>query len=109
MIYPDILGALARERSATFLAEAEAARRARQARLGRTLAAASGAGGSSQHWLVGLRRPGRGLLRSSSTTPGITASGSRGARAAARAPRAAVIAPGGPGHDGSPRSWGRQC
>lgn len=32
MIHPDILAALARERSGTFLAEAEAARRARQAR-----------------------------------------------------------------------------
>jgi hypothetical protein len=34
MIHPDILAALAHERSATFLAEAEAARRARQAHPG---------------------------------------------------------------------------
>jgi len=42
MIYPDILAALTRERSGTFLAEAEAARRARQARRHRQPVRASG-------------------------------------------------------------------
>jgi len=57
MTHPDILTALARERSATLLAEAEAARRARQARPGR-LAVTLGARGFVSRWLAGRRRPG---------------------------------------------------
>lgn len=47
MIHPEISAALARERISTYLAEAEAARRAKQARQGRPLAVG---------WLVSLSR-----------------------------------------------------
>jgi hypothetical protein len=57
MTHPDILAALARERSATLLAEAEAARRARQARSDPP-AVTLGARGFVPRWLAGRRRPG---------------------------------------------------
>jgi hypothetical protein len=57
MTHPDILAALARERSAALLAEAEAARRARQARPGPPAVTLS-ARGFVLRWLAGRRRPG---------------------------------------------------
>ena len=57
MTHPDILTALARERTASLLAEAEAARRARQARPGPP-AVTHGARGFVPRWLAGRRRPG---------------------------------------------------
>ena len=57
MTHPDILAALARERSAALRAEAEAGRRARQARPGPT-AVTLGARGFVLGWLAGRRRPG---------------------------------------------------
>ena len=57
MTNPDILTALARERTASLLAEAEAARRARQARPGPP-AVTLGARGFVLRWLTGRRRPG---------------------------------------------------
>ncbi len=100
MIHPHVLAALARARSAAFLTEAEAARRARQPRPGRSLPPATGGRGSLPHWLMGHGRARMTALVTGLATTACPAGG---------APRAAVIAPGGRGHDRSPRSWGGQC
>jgi hypothetical protein len=59
MMHPEIAAALSRERVSTFLAEAEAARRAAQARSGRPRAAGRGARGLLPRWLPRFRS-GRG-------------------------------------------------
>ena len=67
MIHPDIHAALARERSATFLAEAEAARQARQAHQGRQPSVSFGARGFLPDWLAARRRARRSRPATEST------------------------------------------
>jgi len=76
MTYPHILAALARERSATVQAEAQAAR-----------------------WTP---------RRASQMTAPATGLATTAYPEVATRPRAVVIT-GGPGHNGSLRSWGRRC
>jgi hypothetical protein len=59
MMSPTILAALAKERHQTFLAQAEADRRARQARLLRRQAGTSGARRSLWRWRPAWLHPGR--------------------------------------------------
>jgi len=81
MIHPDILAALARERSGTLLAEAEAARRARQARTHRHPGRASGTGTTPLRrllpWLQGRSpRPGGPPRPAAEGTPVVLRDGS---------------------------------
>lgn len=100
MTHPDILAALARERSAALLAEAEADRRARQARPGPP-AVSLGARGFLLHWLAGRRRPGTSAYgRALATTP---------RQELAATPRTDMIMPGNPGDDESAWSVSQRC
>jgi len=91
MTHPDILAALAHERVNTFLDEAEAARRARQAGIDRFTALVA----ADNATMAGLRN--------------------LGACPAGRGPGtveyevALVIPPGGRGRDEAPRSWSQRC
>jgi len=61
MTYPDVLAALARERSGTFLAQAKTAHRARQARRYRQANRAAGTRTTPLHRLQPLLQPGLSL------------------------------------------------
>jgi len=82
MTYPDVLAALARERSGTFLAEAKTAHQARQARRYRQANRAAGTRTTRLHrlppWLQpGLsRRPGRSASSAAEGTPAVLRDGS---------------------------------
>jgi RimJ/RimL family protein N-acetyltransferase len=72
MIHHDIRAALARERQNTLLAEAEAARRARQARPRRQRAGASAAHSAPLHWAPSWLRPGWRRLLGHRPRPTVT-------------------------------------
>jgi RimJ/RimL family protein N-acetyltransferase len=72
MLSPNIYAALVHERHQTFLAQAEAGRRTRQARLGRLRDGAGATSRSARRWRPGLLRPGRSRLPGHRPGPAVT-------------------------------------
>jgi hypothetical protein len=102
MTYPDVLAALARERSGTFLAEAKTARQARQARRYRQANRAAGTRTTRLHRLPPWLRP--GLSRRPGRSPSSAAAGTPAGLGTVEYEVALVLPAGDRGHDQAPQS-----